>query len=119
MNVVICSPIRTPVGRMGGCLAPLTGTDLASQALQALLARSGLDPERVDNVVLGHGYPGGEAPAIGRVVHSMRAWECRCRAPNRPTVRVGPASRALCRRAGRCGRSAHHHRRRYGIDVQC
>lgn len=65
--VVICSPVRTPVGRMGGALAALTAADLATVTLRALVDRVGLREGDVDDVVLGHGYPSGEAPAIGRI----------------------------------------------------
>jgi acetyl-CoA C-acetyltransferase len=67
-EVVICEPVRTPIGRYGGSLKSLTAADLGEIALRGLLARTGLDPAVVDDVVLGHCYPNGEAPAIGRVV---------------------------------------------------
>ncbi|MCV7180369.1 acetyl-CoA C-acetyltransferase [Mycolicibacterium murale] len=67
MDVVICNPVRTPVGRMGGALAALTAADLATTALRALIERTGLGEGDVDDVVLGHGYAGGEAPALGRI----------------------------------------------------
>jgi acetyl-CoA C-acetyltransferase len=67
MDVVICNPVRTPVGRMGGALAALSATDLATVALRALIDRTGLGEGDVDDVVLGNGYANGEAPAIGRI----------------------------------------------------
>lgn len=67
MDVVICSPVRTPVGRMGGALSSLTATDLATATLRALVERTGLGEGDVDDVILGSGYPNGEAPAIGRI----------------------------------------------------
>jgi acetyl-CoA C-acetyltransferase len=67
MDVVICNPIRTPVGRMGGALSQLTATDLSTATLRALVERTGLGEADVDDVVLGHGYANGEAPAIGRI----------------------------------------------------
>lgn len=67
-DVVICDPVRTPVGGYGGTLKPLTATELGVFALKGLLDRSGLDPAAVDDVILGHGYPTSDAPAIGRVV---------------------------------------------------
>ncbi|MBT2517508.1 acetyl-CoA C-acetyltransferase [Streptomyces sp. ISL-90] len=66
-DVVICSPLRTPVGRMGGALAPLSALDLATTVLRALVERSVVDPARVDGVIGAQGYPTMEAPAIGRV----------------------------------------------------
>lgn len=67
-DVVICSPLRTPVGRLGGALSPLGAADLGVVAVQALARRLDLQEGMVDDVVLGHCTPGGEAPAIGRVV---------------------------------------------------
>ncbi|KQS68222.1 acetyl-CoA C-acetyltransferase [Modestobacter sp. Leaf380] len=66
-SVVICSPLRTPVGRFGGVFAGLTATSLAATVLRELVARTGLGEGEVDDVVLGQCYPNGEAPAIGRV----------------------------------------------------
>jgi acetyl-CoA C-acetyltransferase len=45
-----------------------TAVDLGVAALKGLLERTGLAPEAVQDVVLGHCYPSSEAPAIGRVV---------------------------------------------------
>ncbi|MDX1888883.1 acetyl-CoA C-acetyltransferase [Mycolicibacterium sp. 050158] len=66
-DVVICNPVRTPVGRMGGVLASLTATDLATLTLRELIQRTGLGEADVDDVILGNGYANGEAPAIGRI----------------------------------------------------
>ncbi|HEX6151557.1 acetyl-CoA C-acetyltransferase [Nocardioides sp.] len=66
-DVVICEPIRTPVGRFGGAFASLSATDLASGLLAELVRRTSLGEGDVDDVVLGQCYPSGEAPAIGRV----------------------------------------------------
>ncbi|MBG6237369.1 acetyl-CoA C-acetyltransferase [Mycetocola sp. CAN_C7] len=66
-DVVICSPLRTPVGRMGGSLAPLSALDLATTVLRALVERTGIDPAVVDGVIGAQGYPTMEAPALGRV----------------------------------------------------
>ncbi|QIX25565.1 acetyl-CoA C-acetyltransferase [Nocardioides sp. JQ2195] len=67
-DVVICETVRTPIGRYGGVFKDVTPVDLGVTALQGLLARTGIDPERIDDVILGHCYPNAEAPAIGRVV---------------------------------------------------
>ena len=66
MDVVICNPLRTPVGRMGGALAALTAADLATATLRELSRRTGLGEGDIDDVILGNGYASGEAPAIGR-----------------------------------------------------
>jgi acetyl-CoA C-acetyltransferase len=67
-QTVICEPVRTPIGRYGGMFKSLTAVDLGVAALKGLLERTGLAPEAVQDVVLGHCYPSSEAPAIGRVV---------------------------------------------------
>lgn len=67
-DAVICEPVRTPIGRYGGMLKSLTAVELGVTALAGLLDRTGIDPGAVQDVILGHCYPNGEAPAIGRVV---------------------------------------------------
>ena len=66
-DAVICEPLRTPVGGFGGSLRDVPVQDLASTVIRALIERSGLPPEAVEDVLLGHCYPTMEAPAIGRV----------------------------------------------------
>ena len=66
-DVAIVSPVRTAVGNFGGGLRGITAAELGSIVIKEALARSGLDPARVDDVILGHGYPSGENPAIGRL----------------------------------------------------
>lgn len=67
-DAVICEPVRTPIGRYGGMFKSLSVVDLAVAALSGLLQRTGLPPEAVGDVILGHCYPNPEAPALGRVV---------------------------------------------------
>ena len=67
-QTVICEPVRTPIGRYGGMFKSLTAVDLGVAALKGLLERTGIAPEAVQDVILGHCYPSSEAPAIGRVV---------------------------------------------------
>ena len=66
-DAVICEPLRTPVGGFGGSLRDVPVQDLASTVVKAIVERTGLPPESVDDVLLGHCYPTMEAPAIGRV----------------------------------------------------
>jgi acetyl-CoA C-acetyltransferase len=67
-EAVICEPVRTPIGRYGGMFKSQTAVDLGVAALKGLFERTGLAPEAVQDVILGHCYPSSEAPAIGRVV---------------------------------------------------
>jgi acetyl-CoA C-acetyltransferase len=66
-DAVICEPLRTPVGGFGGSLRDVPVQDLASTVIRALMERTGLPPESVDDVLLGHCYPTMDAPALGRV----------------------------------------------------
>jgi acetyl-CoA C-acetyltransferase len=67
-DVVICEPVRTPVGRHGGIFKTLTAVDLGVAALNGLIERTRIAPEAIEDLILGHGYGSSEAPAVGRVV---------------------------------------------------
>jgi acetyl-CoA C-acetyltransferase len=66
-DVAIVNPIRTAVGRFGGSLRGVSAAELGSIVIQAVLEQTGVAPERIEDVVLGHGYANGEEPAIGRL----------------------------------------------------
>jgi acetyl-CoA acyltransferase len=60
-RVFICDYARTAIGRYGGALSGVRADDLAAIPVRALLARHpGLDPARVDQVVLGCANQAGE-----------------------------------------------------------
>ncbi|MDT8341420.1 MAG: acetyl-CoA C-acetyltransferase [Longimicrobiales bacterium] len=62
---VIASGVRTPIGRYLGGLSPLAATDLGALAVREAVARAGIDPLAVDEVILGNVVQagGGQAPA--------------------------------------------------------
>jgi acetyl-CoA C-acetyltransferase len=66
-EAVICEPLRTPVGGFGGVLKDVEPNELAATVIRELIARTSLPPGEIEDVILGQGYPNGEAPAIGRV----------------------------------------------------
>jgi acetyl-CoA C-acetyltransferase len=66
-DAVICEPLRTAVGRFGGMFRSIPAATLASTVITEIVARTGLPPEEVDDVLLGQCYANGEAPALGRV----------------------------------------------------
>ncbi|MBW0088380.1 acetyl-CoA C-acetyltransferase [Pseudonocardia sp. KRD-184] len=66
-EAVVCEPLRTPVGGFGGSLRDVPAHELAATVIRGLLDRTGLPPDAVDDVLLGHCYPTMDAPAIGRV----------------------------------------------------
>jgi acetyl-CoA C-acetyltransferase len=67
-DAVICEPVRTPVGAFGGALRGVPVQELGAIVVRELMSRTGMPLDAVDDVVLGHGYPSMDAPALGRVV---------------------------------------------------
>jgi acetyl-CoA C-acetyltransferase len=66
-DAVICEPLRTPVGGFGGVFRDVPPARLAATVIEALVQRTSLPGGEIDDVILGQGYPNGEAPALGRV----------------------------------------------------
>ena len=56
----IVEAVRTPVGRYGGALAGVRPDDLAATVIEAVVARSGIDPAIIDDVILGCANQAGE-----------------------------------------------------------
>jgi acetyl-CoA C-acetyltransferase len=52
-EAVLVDAVRTPVGRRGGRLAGAHPADLGAHVISSLLARTGVDPAAVDDVVFG------------------------------------------------------------------
>jgi len=67
-RAAIVAPVRTAVGTFGGSLWPLRAEDLAAKVVEATVARSGVDPGRIEDVVFAQSYANSEAPCIGRWV---------------------------------------------------
>jgi acetyl-CoA C-acetyltransferase len=65
-RAAIVSPIRTGVGKFQGALSSMTPGDLGAVVLKELVARTKIDPERIDDVIYAQGYGNGEAPCIAR-----------------------------------------------------
>ncbi|WP_174776151.1 MULTISPECIES: acetyl-CoA C-acetyltransferase [unclassified Cryobacterium] len=66
-EVVICEPLRTPIGRFGGAFKTVAPADLAAAVIAALLERTHLDGALVDDVIFGQAYPSAEAAPVARV----------------------------------------------------
>lgn len=67
-RLVLAAPVRTPIGKFGGALAPLSAVDLGVAAAQACLERARLAPERVDQVLFGHARQAGGGPNSARQI---------------------------------------------------
>jgi 3-oxoadipyl-CoA thiolase len=57
---VIAAALRTPIGRHGGALAAVRPDDLAALVLRQLVARTGIDPAVIDDVIFGAANQAGE-----------------------------------------------------------
>jgi acetyl-CoA acyltransferase len=66
-SAVIVDAVRTPVGRRNGVFKDIHPVDLASVPLQALIQRNDLDPELIDDVIMGNvSQVGEQAYNVGR-----------------------------------------------------
>ena len=59
-DALIYAALRTPVGKHGGSLAQVRADDLAAVPIKAIVERSGIDPARIDDVILGCANQAGE-----------------------------------------------------------
>ncbi|HVO43908.1 MAG TPA: acetyl-CoA C-acyltransferase [Aggregatilineales bacterium] len=67
-DVVIIGTARTPHGRFLGALKSLSAVDLAILAVKAAVERSGIDPQAVDELILGQVIAAGSGQAVARQV---------------------------------------------------
>ena len=63
---VIVAGARTPMGRLLGSFKDLSAADLGGVAIKAALARSGVAPEQVDYVIMGHVLQAGAGQITAR-----------------------------------------------------
>ena len=71
-DVVIVSAARTAVGKFGGAIAKVSAPDLGATVIRALLARSGVSPDLINEVILGQVLTAGSGqnPARQAVIKS-------------------------------------------------
>ncbi|NQV75652.1 MAG: acetyl-CoA C-acetyltransferase, partial [Bacteroidetes bacterium] len=64
-EVYILSAVRTPIGSFGGLLSSLTASQLGAIAIKAAVKRAGINPEQVQEVIMGNVLSAniGQAPA--------------------------------------------------------
>src|SRR5437867_3813848 len=53
-DIVLCAPVRTPIGSYGGALKETPASDLGAAVIRETLRRSGLAADVVNTVVMGH-----------------------------------------------------------------
>ncbi|MGD1994048.1 MAG: acetyl-CoA C-acetyltransferase [Anaerolineae bacterium] len=65
-EAVIVSAVRTPIGAFKGTLLPFSAPDLGGVAIRAAVKRAGIDPNTVDEVLMGNVVLAGQGQAPGR-----------------------------------------------------
>jgi acetyl-CoA acyltransferase len=74
-EAVIVEAVRTPVGKRNGGLAGTHAADLSAVVLEALVARTGIDPAVVDDIVWGCvSQVGDQSSNIGRYAVLAAGW---------------------------------------------
>lgn len=71
-EVVIVSAVRTPIGRFQGGLSPLSAIKLGTVAAKAAMERAGVEPNQIDEVIMGNVLPAGQGqnPARQVLIHA-------------------------------------------------
>jgi acetyl-CoA C-acetyltransferase len=71
-EVVITAAVRTAVGKFGGSIAKVTAADLGAHVIKALLARSGVQPQQISEVIMGQVLTAGvgQNPARQALIHA-------------------------------------------------
>ncbi|MBI4587696.1 MAG: acetyl-CoA C-acyltransferase [Candidatus Rokubacteria bacterium] len=67
-DVVILGGARTPIGKFGGSLRPLTAVEMGAHAIREALARTSTPADRVDLCIVGHARQAGNGPNPGRLM---------------------------------------------------
>ena len=69
---VLVSAVRTPIGRFLGGLSSFTAPQLGAKVIAAAVERAGIDPNAIDEVIMGQVVQGGsgQAPARQAMIHA-------------------------------------------------
>jgi acetyl-CoA C-acetyltransferase len=67
-RAAIVAPLRTGIGAFGGGLRGVPVEELGATVARAVLARTGIDPALIEDVVFAQSYANGETPCVGRWV---------------------------------------------------
>lgn len=65
-RAAIVAPLRTPVGAFGGALRSVPVEELGAIVVREILARTGIDPTLIEDVVFAQSYANSETPCVGR-----------------------------------------------------
>ena len=77
-DVVITAALRSAVGKFNGSLGKVSAAELGAQIIKALLARSGVQPDQISEVILGQVLTAGvgQNPARQAVIQRRLAGQC-------------------------------------------
>lgn len=65
-RAAIVSPLRSPIGRFGGAFRDLPVEMLGATIARAVIERTSIDPQRIEDVVFAQSYANSETPCVGR-----------------------------------------------------
>lgn len=75
MTAYVVDAVRSPIGKKNGTLSKIRGDELAAQVLNALVSRTGLEPDVIEDVQLGCVTQIGEQGwNLGRMVPLVAGW---------------------------------------------
>lgn len=101
---VIVSAARTPFGRLGGGLSPLTAVELGGLVIREAVTRAGIEDSTIDNVVMGMVLQGGagQIPSRQATVRAGLPWEVPSETVNKVCA-SGLRAVTMADQAIRCG----------------
>ncbi|MBU4275847.1 MAG: acetyl-CoA C-acyltransferase [Proteobacteria bacterium] len=74
MKIMICGAVRTPIGNYIGALRDVPTYKLGALVLNEAVKRAGVDPAKVDDVIMGQSYQNGESVNIARMSLLAAGW---------------------------------------------
>lgn len=65
-QIYLTAPVRTPIGKFGGCLSTLSATDLGIAVVKETIRRAAIEPGQIDEVIFGNARQAGVRPNPAR-----------------------------------------------------
>ena len=118
-KTVVLGMARTPFGKLGGALAPLSATTLGAVALTAAIERSKIDPSEIEHVSFGEVLQAGvgQNPARQVLFKSGLAKTVTADTVNKVCA-SGLLAVVNAMRSINAGRERRRRGRRHGVDVE-
>ena len=67
-RIAIVAGFRSPMGKAGGAFKDLTAHDIGARIAKEVLIRSKIDPNKIDEVIIGNVVQPAEAANVARVI---------------------------------------------------